>query len=46
VAQRIVQSVQAGNKPEQDESLRDACIRKLDAENQLAAAKSALAGLE
>jgi hypothetical protein len=46
VAQRIVQSVQAGTKPEQDERLRDACIRKLDAENQLAAAKSALARLE
>jgi hypothetical protein len=37
VAQRIVQSV---------ESLRDACIRQLDAENQLAAAQSALARLE
>jgi hypothetical protein len=46
VAQRIIQSVQAGNRPEQNESLRDACIRKLDAENQLAAAQSALAGLE
>jgi hypothetical protein len=46
VAQRIIQSVQAGNKPEQNENLREACIRKLDAENQLAAAQSALAGLE
>ena len=46
VAQRTAQALTAGNKPEQDESLRDACIRKLDAENQLAAAKSALARLE
>ena len=46
VAQRIVQSVQTGNKPEQDESLRAACVRKLDSENQLAAAQSALARLE
>jgi hypothetical protein len=38
--------VQAGTKPEQNENLRDACIRKLDAENQLAAAQSALARLE
>jgi hypothetical protein len=46
VAQRTAQALTAGNKPEQDESLRDACIRKLDCENQLAAAQSALAQLE
>jgi hypothetical protein len=37
--------VQAGNKPAQDNSLREACIRRLDAKNQLAAAQSALAEL-
>jgi hypothetical protein len=46
VAQRTAQALTAGNKPEQDESLRDACIRQLDAESQLAAAQSALAQLE
>jgi chromosome segregation ATPase len=46
VAQRTAQALTAGNKPEQDESLRDACIRKLDGENQLAVAQSALAQLE
>jgi hypothetical protein len=46
VAQRTAQALTAGNKPEQDQSLRDACIRQLNAESQLAAAKSALAQLE
>jgi hypothetical protein len=46
VARRIAQCVRAGTKPEQEESLRDACIRQLDAESQLAAAQSALAQLE
>jgi hypothetical protein len=46
VAQRIVQASTAANKPEQDNSLREACVRQLDAENQLAAAQSALAQLE
>jgi hypothetical protein len=46
VAQRTAQALTAGSKPEQDESLRDACIRQLDAESQLAAAQSALAQLE
>ena len=46
MAQRTAQALTAGNKPEQDESLRDACIRQLDAENQVAAAHSALAHLE
>jgi hypothetical protein len=46
VAQRTAQAVQAGSKPEQDNSLREACIRQLDAENHVAAAHSALAQLE
>jgi chromosome segregation ATPase len=46
VAQRTAKALTAGSKPEQDNSLRDACIRQLDAESQLAAAQSALAQLE
>jgi chromosome segregation ATPase len=46
VGKRVAQALTAGNKPEQDNSLRDACIRQLDAESQLAAAQSALAQLE
>ena len=46
VAQRTAQALTAGNKPEQDNSLREVCIRQLDAESQLAAAQSALAQLE
>jgi hypothetical protein len=46
VAQRTAQALTAGNTPEQDNSLREACIRQLDAESQLSAAQSALAQLE
>jgi hypothetical protein len=46
VAQRTAQALTTGNKPEQDNSLRDACIRQLDAESQLAAAQAALAQLK
>jgi hypothetical protein len=46
VAQRTAQALTAGSKPEQDNSLRDACIRQLDDESQLAVAQSALAQLE
>jgi hypothetical protein len=46
VAQRTAQALTNGNKPEQDESLHDACIRQLDAESQLAAARCALEQLE
>jgi hypothetical protein len=46
VGKRVAQALTAGNKPEQDNSLREACIRQLDAESQLAAAQSALAQLE
>jgi hypothetical protein len=42
----VAQALAVGNKPEQDQSLREACIRQLDAESQLAAAQSALAQLE
>jgi hypothetical protein len=35
-----------GNEPADDDNLRAACVRQLDAEAQLAAAKSALAQLE
>jgi hypothetical protein len=46
VAQGTAQALTAGNKPVPDESLREACIRQLDAESQLAAAKSALEQLQ
>jgi hypothetical protein len=46
VAQRTAQALTAGNTPAQDESLREVCVRQLDAESQLAAAQSALAQLE
>jgi hypothetical protein len=46
VGKRVAQALTAGNKPEQDQSLRDACIRQFEAESQLAAAQSALAQLE
>jgi hypothetical protein len=46
VAQRTAQALTAGNTPEQNHSLREACIRQLDAESRLAAAQSALAQLE
>jgi hypothetical protein len=46
VAQRTAQALTAGNKPEQDQSLREACVRQLDAKSQLAAAQSALTQLE
>jgi hypothetical protein len=46
VGKRVAQALTAGAKPEQDNSLREACIRQLDAESELAAAQSALAQLE
>jgi hypothetical protein len=46
VAGCIAQATKAGNQPAHDDRLREACVRHLEAEHQLAAAKSALAQLE
>jgi hypothetical protein len=46
VGKRLAQALTAGKQPEQDQSLREASIRQLDAESHLAAAQSALAQLE
>jgi chromosome segregation ATPase len=46
VGKRAAQALTVGHTPPQDQSLREVCIRQLDAESQLAAAQSALAQLE